>query len=235
MSRSNPQDTQLPNPATRWLTFNGSTGKVRYFDKELKETVVIDYPFTFILLDVLACVKGYDETAECDIFSNEVKNLQKEQLTVRSRTGGIIATGFYGDIKKDVNAAGAEFHSNLYIAIKTEAGLRIASLKLKGAAVSSWMEFEKKNRAQLYEQAIVINGSDEHTNGAITYKTPKFTLMPLSAETQAQAKVLDIELQTYLKSVSPKAAPPVEPVQHLRDEDVVTTPKQPEFDDVVPF
>jgi hypothetical protein len=224
MSRSEPTNQALPNPSTRWLTFNGSTGRVRYFDKALEETVVLDYPLMFILLDVLCSVRGYDEVSECDIYSNEIRSVNNDVLTVTSRKGGKIATGLYAEIKTAVNSAGGDFHQNLYIAYKDGNELKIGSLRFKGAAVAAWMAFEKKHRDQIYEQAIVIGGSDDHAKGNIKFKTPKFSLAPLSPETQAAAKLLDGELQKYLRSVlavkvgADTLAPAIDPAPPASDD-----------------
>lgn len=205
MSRSNPVDNS-PNPATRWFEWDGSEGNIRYYDKAAKETVTVDLPFTFMLLDQLACVKGWHDSSESGIFSNEVKDTRAETLVVKAFKGGVLAEGFYSAIRDKIIAQGGHFTSNCYIAFKPsgddseDATLAIGSLQFKGAALSSWMEFAKKRRADLYTSAIRITGFHEGKKGKIIFRVPTFALVPVSDEANAQATDLDRELQEYLKS-----------------------------------
>jgi hypothetical protein len=73
MSRSNPQD-HLQNPATRWFEWNGERGEIRYYDKELKKNVEVPLPFTFLLLDEVATVRGWHDPQRLGYYANEVRD-----------------------------------------------------------------------------------------------------------------------------------------------------------------
>ena len=204
MSRSNPVDTS-PNPAQQWFEWSGSDGSIRYYDKRDKRNVTIDLPFTFMLLDQLSTVKGWHDQSESGIYSNEVKDTRAETLVVKAFKGGILAEGFYSQIRDRVAAQGGHYVSNLYIAYRGETELQIGSLQFKGAALGAWMEFQKQSGKDIYKRAVVIDGYTEGQKGRVVFRVPKFRLKDVSEETNDQATELDRQLQTYLASYFKRA------------------------------
>lgn len=199
MSRSNP-NTGSSNPSTRWHEWAGDKGGVRYFDKAALANVDVPYPFTFVLLDETATIKGWHDASDSGIYSNEVRDTRQEVFVVKAFKGGEIANGVYAGIRDRVGNLGGHFVANLYIAYRDGADLRIGSIQFKGAALKEWMEFRKANRKALYEKGIAITGATQGKKGSITYYTPKFGLVAVSDETNAKAVELDKELQEYLRS-----------------------------------
>ena len=209
MSRSNPT-TQLTHPAKKWFECNGETGAIFHYDREQKKKINHDLPFVFILLDELSVIKGWHEASESGITSNEVRDTRQEVFVVKSFKGGIIASGHYNFIKDKVAAQGGSYHSNLYMAFKdTDGTLAIGSLMLRGAALSAWFDFKKKNRSNtvevagkkvsvLYAKAICIKSFSEGKKGSIKFKYPNFSLSEIKPETNDQAIALDRELQEFL-------------------------------------
>jgi hypothetical protein len=197
MSRSRPNENS-PNPATRWYEWHGERGIVTYYDKEQKASIDVPLPFTFIVLDQLSAVKGWDDSTKSGIFSNAVRDTREEVLTVKSFKGGIIAEGRYKDIKPQVNAAGGHFESQIYIAYKAASGLAIGTLSFKGAALGAWMEFSRAHRAAIQSDAIVIPGFVEGQKGRVIFRVPAFAVKALSAETNEDAIKLDATLQEWL-------------------------------------
>ncbi len=202
MSRSNPTVNQ--NPCTRYFEWDGQDGKVRYYDKEQKENIIIDLPFQFLLLDQLSKIGGWSDHQEASIYSNEVKNITKEPFTVKVHGGGVLAQGYYSDIKDEVKASGARYIASLYIAYKDDEALKIGNLSLKGAALSAWMDFSKQSGMGIWEKAVVVDGCEEGKKGTVTYQMPTFRLNKVSEETQNIAVDLDKSLQEYLKGKQPE-------------------------------
>lgn len=240
MSRSNPQENTSSNPAVRWFEWHGEKGVVRYYDKDAKANVDVPLPFTFILLDQLASVRGWSDATDSGIYSNEVKDTRQDVMVVKSFKGGVIAEGIYADIKDRVNRAGGNFVANCYIAFRHQDKLAIGSLRFKGAALGAWMEFGKAHRSDLYEKAIKITGYTEGQKGRVTFRTPVFQSAALSAETNTEAVALDRELQkffaSYLKHNTKDAAATA--VQHQPDEPPAPTDddyQQAVTDDDIPF
>lgn len=252
MSRSNPSEGN-PNPSRRWFEWAGGSdgGFVRYYDKESGKTVAVDLPFTFILLDELAAVKGWHDGSDSGIFSNEVRDTKQDVMIVRAFKGGELASGQYSSIRDRVQAMGGHFVSSNYIAFKDGDSLQIGNLAFKGAALSAWMEFKKACKSKqvdgkmvrsYYTDAVTITGFNEGQKGRVVYRTPVFQLKPLSPESNAQAVALDQELQAYLSDYlkRPKAEQAQKATQtHDAYADSVAA-EQPErepafIDDEVPF
>jgi hypothetical protein len=198
MSRSNPTDNS-PNPCTRWFEWDGSEGEIRYFDREAKKNVSVGDDFAFLLLDETATIKGWHDPSDSGIYSNEVRDTTAEPFIVKAFKGGELTKGFYREIRDSVIAQGGHFTANLYIAFK-DGDLKIGSLQLKGAALNAWVEFRKQGRNEIYKKAVRIHGSNSGKKGKIVFKTPIFSLVATTDETDNQAKDLDGEVQVYLKS-----------------------------------
>lgn len=197
MSRSNPTETS-PNPCHKWLEWSGKNGNIKYYDKESKTNVSVPFPFTFVLLDVLSCIKGWHDATESGIFSNEVRDTRAETFIVKSFGGQEIAEGFYKSISDRVKASGGHFSGSIYLAFKDEGRLIMGNLQLKGAALFAWSDFQKANQAAIYKKAITITGSTEGKKGSVTYQAPTFGLIDLLPETNEEATKLDEKFQQYL-------------------------------------
>ena len=227
MSRSNPTtENTTPHPSTLWAEWDGSNGTLRYYDKETKTNVQIPDKFTVILLDQLSCINGWSDSNQSGIYSNEIRSVAKDPLHVSTFSGKIVADGLYKAISAKAMAAGGKFTANLYVGYKSAklGKLAIGSIKLKGAALSSWLEFAKENKGTIYSKAIVFNGCETGKKGAITFKTPKFELKEISEETNREAVDLDVILQNYLAEkllpVSSSPAPAPADAVEVDDDDI---------------
>lgn len=236
MSRSNPTENGVQNPAVRWFEWNGEAGGVRYYDKDQKKNVDLGSDFTFLLLDQLGSVRGWHEASASGIYSNEVKDTRQDALIVRAFKGGTLVEGLYKDIKDRANSLGGQFVAALYIAFKHDGGLAIGSLRLKGAALGTWMEFTKAHRADLLKKAVRINGVTEGKKGRIVYRMPVLTLADVSDDTNKIAIGLDNTLQEFFKVYLKKNTRDQVDAPHLRDEDVEPpSTNEPITVDDIPF
>ena len=209
MSRSNPTEGAR-NPSTRWFEWAGGDegGFARWYDKEKKGHVAVEGDFTFLLLDELATVKGWHEPSESSIFANEIRDTRQDVFVVKSFEGGELASGLYTSIRDRITALGGHFSVSIYLAYKDGAELKIGNLQLKGAAAGAWMEFKRKSPSKkdangkavraYFVDAVKIVGYEQLKKGATTYRIPKFSLVPVSTETNSQAVALDAELQSFL-------------------------------------
>jgi len=236
VSRSNPHENGTPNPATRWFEWNGELGTVRYYDKETKASVDVGVDFTFILLDELGCVKGWNEASKSGIYSNEVRDTRQDVLIVKAFKGGTLAEGLYKDIKEHVTSksVGGQFVANCYCAYKNGGGLALGSIQFKGASLGAWMEFRKAHRAELLTKAVRITGFTEGKKGRIVFRVPVFSIQELSEASNTKALALDMTLQEYLKaylSRTKRDQVAEAPVQHLSDEEIGAQDEPPLPDD----
>lgn len=201
MSRSKPElHSNNPNPARKWFEWDGANGGFRYYDKDLKQRVEVPDGFTFIVLDQLASVTGYNDKDKTGIYSNEVRDTKKETLTVKTFKGQVIGEGFYASIKDRVNIQGGSFTTVLYVAFKDNGKLTLGGVKFSGASLSSWMDFQKENRKEIWEKAVRIKGFLDKKKGRIDYRVPEtIKLVEIDAKTDDEAKAIDADiLQPYL-------------------------------------
>ena len=236
MSRSNTTENAR-NPSTRWFEWHGSKGQINYWDKEAQKKVFLGLPFTFLVLDELATVRGFHEPSNSGVFANEVRDTRQDTLLVRAYEGGELASGLYATIRDRVKAQGGYFQASCYIGYKDGDALRIGNLGFNGAALSAWTEFKKqcpdktnasgKRVRGFYVDAVSIVGAEERVKGATHYKIPCFALKAVGAETNDQAVKLDAELQEFFKDYfsrtrTDQTAKPAAPAPAEHDE-----PSQP--------
>ena len=194
MSRSNPTET-LSNPSTKFIDWSGSEGKFKYYDKEKKENVFIELPFTFIPLDILSTCKGYNDQEKVGYYSNEVRSTKKEPFTVRTKNG-IVMTGLYEQVKEKLAPKGLKYVQSVYVAIKEGKGLVIANLQLTGSALGPFIEF--CDGKKVTEIGVTVKSANPMKKGATKYFEPVYEVMPVSEATNKVASELDVELQEYL-------------------------------------
>lgn len=192
MSRSN--NTEISNPSTRWFEWAGGDGKVKYYDRETKENVYVDLPFTFLVLDVLSTVTGFSDERESGIFSNEVRDIRTDIFVVRTKQGELIK----GTWEKVKATTGTRYTQSAYIAYKDGQELKLGNIKFAGSGVGPWIDFRKSN--DIYKGAISITGAEPKKKGKTDYFEPVFAAKPVAEETDEQAKELDVILQEYLKA-----------------------------------
>lgn len=180
------------------MEWSGSDGVLRYYDKATKQNVDVGNNFTFIVLDQLASIMGWNDASESGIYSNEVKDTRSQPLTVKAFKGGVLAEGLYANIRNRIKDAGGHFTACLYVAFKNDGQLVMGCVQLKGAALSDWMDFSKEHGKEVFQKAVAIIGAKEGKKGSIKFKTPIFTLKEITPETNDAATDLDRKLQTHL-------------------------------------
>lgn len=198
----------LSNPAKRFLEWKSNDKCFSYYDKEKKENVKVELPFKFLVLDQLHTVSGWNDATSSGIYSNEVKFISKQVMTVKPFKGNEIAKGLYADIKDKVKNAGGHYVKSIYIMLEDGT---LANIQLKGSAVQQWGEFTNKSLSRLPEEWVVVDKAVEGKKGAVKFTTPGFTFGgSLSDEQANQADLVFDELETYLKAYLIKEEAPVE-------------------------
>jgi hypothetical protein len=199
MSRSN--NEELVSPVQRFFEWDGVNGCFEYFDKTKKtettkgEKVSMPLPFRFLVLDKLSTIKGYSKDEKSGYWSNEVRDIKKDVMVVRTKKG-VAAKGTYDQVIDSKDTRGSKYCQSVYIAYKEGKDLVICNLGLTGSAVSSWIEFSKANK--IMDGAIAVESATDEVNGATKYKKPVFKKIATTPESEAKAKELDVELQEYL-------------------------------------
>lgn len=198
MSRTNKRDGSS-NPAKKFISLSGKSGKFGYYDKVNAQTIELEYPITFLPLDVLATIKGYNKPEQTGFYSNEIHNTNSEILKVKLFNKGDFAEGLYSDIKDKIKANGGKYCSSVYAMMYNENGEpELVNFQLIGAALTPFIEYTKSVK-DIYKKAIQVTGSNPSEEGGIEYFIPVFAEKDVSPETSAKADELDIKLQEFLE------------------------------------
>jgi hypothetical protein len=211
------------NPATKFIDWKSNDKQFSYYDKETKENVAIPLPFKFLVLDELHCVKGWNDATQSAIYSNEVKFISKEPMTVKPFKGNEIAKGFYKDIKEKVVAAGGHYVKSIYIMLEDGT---LANLQLKGSAVQQWGEFTNKVRNRLPDEWVIVKTTKDGKKGAVKFSMPEFGFDKSLSESEMEMaddvfNTLETYLKTYLKKEESILIEEIEEEVTAEEEDLI--------------
>jgi hypothetical protein len=134
------------SPVKKYITFSGSTGTFKYWDKNLgaKGENVELKDLEIIVLDTRASITGFNESLGAGISSNMIADTTKEVLKVVSFANGkpnSLAEGLYQDIKPELTGMGGKFTTNVICLADVGDGVEVVNLQLSGVALGSWIEF----------------------------------------------------------------------------------------------
>lgn len=198
MSRRDEFKQENPNPATRFLEWKSEKKCFEFYNKDTEKREDVQLPFRFLVLKEMHTVKGWNDASESAIYSNEVKFIGSEEVTVRSFKGGEIAKGLYKDIRTKIQDAGGHYVKSLYIMTEEN---EVWNIQLKGSAVSEWSEFTKKSRSRLFYEWVLIESADERKKGAVNYTVPIFQYnTSLSEEEGKKADEVYAVVETYMNA-----------------------------------
>ena len=198
------------NPSTKFLQWKSNEKCFEFYNKEKQEKVSVPLPFKFLVLDEMHTVSGWNDASSSGIFSNEVKFISKEVMTVKPFKGNEIAKGLYKDIKEKIVAAGGHYVKSIYIMLEDGS---LANLQLKGSAVQKWGEFTQKTRNRLPDEWVQVTKAIEGKKGAVKFFTPDFSFERSISDAEAvQADEAFNVLEMYLKAYLVKAEPIVEEI-----------------------
>lgn len=193
MSLSNQSSTV--SPAKHFLRVK--SGSVNYYDKEEQQNIDVPVPLSFIVLDVLATVKGWSDNDQSGYWSNEVRSAGQDAITVRTSKGEK-ASGIWKDIKGQSAVAGAKFNASVYVAAQGRDGLEIQNIAFSGASLNAWIDFVNENKGAVRgKNKVVITGFLDAKKGSVKYQVPVFEVADITPEELSEATELDKELQDY--------------------------------------
>jgi len=228
MSTSNRRSafaTPQSNPSTKFIEWKSNEKCFSFYNKETSQNELISLPFKFLVLDELHSIQGWNDATSSGIFSNEVKFISKEEMTVKPYKGNEIAKGLYKDIKEKVQSAGGHYVKSIYIMLEDGS---LANIKLKGSAVQKWGEFTQKTRTRLPDEWVIVSKALDGKKGAVKFTTPEFSFLQSLSDTEIeQADEAFNLLESYLKTYLAKAEPVLEeskehdePLDEVNDEDL---------------
>lgn len=196
------------NPAAKFIDWKSNEKCFSYYDKEEAKNVLIPLPFTFLVLDELHTIKGWNDATSSSIYSNEVKFISKEVMTVKPFKGNEIAKGIYKDIKEKIVAAGGHYTKSIYIMLEDGT---LANIQLKGSAVQKWGDFSQKTKSRFADEWVTVANVEEGKKGAVKFTTPLFSFAKSLNDKECDlADTAFNTLETYLKAYLVKAEPVIE-------------------------
>jgi len=203
MSRSKPNKSGTKNPAEMFLEWKSTLEAFVYYDKDKQEKVSIPNDTKFIVLDQLSTVTGFSDQYGTGYWSNEVRQLGKEELSVCvwvDKHKRVLDQGLWKDIK---NNTVAKYAKSVYAMAKIDGEYRLINLKISGASLTSWIKFTEEigGDSALYGETVVgIKEIATGKKGAVTYHYPIFHVASkkLSTEAMETAYDMDKRLQSYL-------------------------------------
>jgi hypothetical protein len=188
------------NPSTKFIEWKSNDKCFSYYDKEKQENVKIFLPFKFLVLDELHTIKGWNDATSSSIYSNEVKFISKEEMTVKPFKGNEIAKGLYKDIKDKIVAAGGHYTRSIYIMLEDGS---LANIQLKGSATQQWGDFTQKTRSRLADEWVIVKDTKDGKKGAVKYSMPNFVFEKSLTDKECNMAdecfdILEAYLKTYL-------------------------------------
>ena len=225
---------KTPNPAKRWFKWDSETKGFKFYDKDAEHptdktkkgaNILVPLPFQFLVLDTLHTISGFSDAEGAGIYSNEIRDLKKQTLTVKIGKN-VVASGLYEDLKGKV--AGAKYAQAVYIGyFDAEKNLQIGNIKITGSALGSWIDFCKSHKPT--EGAIkVVTSKFVEKNKKVNWNEPVFEAIAVKPPTEEKAIAADTILQAFLKEYFDNATLETTPVTHVDEVEAET--KQPATD-----
>jgi hypothetical protein len=171
MSRKSEFTSSYEKPAAMYLEWSSNDKCFKYWNNDDKENVLVQLPFTFLVLKEMHTVKGWHDKSQSGIYANEVKNISSEVIEVKSFKGGLLAKGIYKEIKEIINNVGGNYVKSIYAMTKDG---EIINIALKGAAVQEWGEAFNKGRSRMADEWITVAAADDRKKGSVKYSVPLF-------------------------------------------------------------
>ena len=199
MSFSTPE---VKNPTKRFYEFKSDEKRFVYYDKELGKNVPVTLPCYLVILDTLHCVTGFNEPSNSGFYSNEVKHLKSEPLTVKTFKGSFNESGLWDDIKSSVKAAGGNYTRSCYcLLVEKEKEPILVNFKFSRSALNALIEFEGKEGFRSNKHLLRINSEFiTGKKGKNEYNIPTFKMYDLENPDLIEvATQTDIMLQEFLK------------------------------------
>lgn len=194
MSLSSPK---INNPCKKFIEFKGDSGVFQYYDKDNKKNVPLPYPLSFIVLDELSTIKGFNEASGSGIYANEVHSVKNQTLNVRTFKGNNSISGLYSDIKDQIKSIGGKYCKSIYASlIHKDGSLELVNFQLTGAAFKAWID----KTMDTHQEIVVISKTVEGKKGKVVYQMPVFTAASMNDELRQGAIEMDQKLQEFLKA-----------------------------------
>ena len=199
MSRNDEFKQNAVNPAELRITWKSADKSFVSYNTttKIKETLA---NVKFAVLYQTVSIAGFSESQNLGIFSNEIKDIKGEVLTVRTKNG-VLLEGCFDSIKEKLASVGASFANNLYVQLGTG---ELAVIQLSSSALKSWFDYKTANSKKLVSNWVVVSGVEDHKKGAVKYSTPVLTIGDiLTSQENQSAEINYAKVVEYRNSFKP--------------------------------
>ncbi len=219
MARADAYSEAVKSPVAKYVTWSSNDKCFSYYDREKKVNVPVKLPVRIIHFRDFASIKGFHDSSQSSIYSNEVTSVKNEPLVVRSFKGGELIKGLYADIKLKLRELGGKYNMSMYGMMNGE----LVNISIGGAILQHWSDFSKENRNKFLTHYINVDSALDLKKGSVKYSVPVFTMGgEIEFAVSVQADKLDDELLDYFKK---RAQTPAEPVAVAVQAEEVFAPK----------
>jgi hypothetical protein len=153
-------------------------------------------------MDTRSAITGWNDAANARIFSNRVKSVANEELSVRCDKQ-TLAKGLYSAIKAEIVNAGGKFCTEVFALMKIAGEFAPVQLDLSGASLGCWMAFVESlgGNWAIYKDLITTKLGEQKKKGRVTFFEVAFGVAPLPEEADEMANTFnDDKLQPYLNA-----------------------------------
>ena len=169
------------HPATIKLTWSNNDNTFKVYNKASKTTTLASLPMRFMVIDNYNTITGWCEKSECSYYSNEIKNVNKDMLTVKAGTA-TVAAGLYPAIKDSLSAMGAKYAESIYVMLEDGT---LANIILAGSNCAAWFTFKAEAKANIVKQWVGMGNPQKQKKGNITWSVPEIKLLEAISDEDA--------------------------------------------------
>lgn len=187
MSRLRRPEVKSSNPASKFLEWKSNEKKFSYYDKGEKKQVFVELPLKFAFIEHYHTVKGFNDSEQSGVYSNEVYSIANEKMKVKTFSGVEISDGLYSENKTKIKAAGGNYYRSIY-GVTPDGNL--INISLKGSCIGGisnkkslskkecqgYSDFYNKNSNLISSKWVEIKGFSEGKSGTINYSIPNFEI-----------------------------------------------------------
>lgn len=216
MSLSKPV-VNTSNPSLATFEWAGKKGSFKAYVNETKEKVEGITEMSFIPLDQLGNVSGWNkQLGSCR--SQETHSITSKPVKVfawKDGASSLVKEGPYKEVKEWGATVGVKFHKIVYAMLTApcvglDAG-SIIKLDLKGSSMSAWIEAKPSDG-----ELVTLGEATEGESAMMSFMVPAFNKGVASDSQLAIAMDCDKELQAYFKALKDA----VEVEEDVPEEDV---------------
>ncbi|MBO9613392.1 MAG: hypothetical protein J7619_11885 [Dyadobacter sp.] len=221
------------NPAERFYDWRSDENAFCFYDKDMDARIPAPLPFKFLILRQSIRITGVDKQTNQQILSNEVRSVSKETLNVRLKDGNVLSSGFWSQIKEEVNAFGGHYTKIIYA---MDADGNMICLRIRGKGLQAWGDTVGKNQRRQRDEWISVIEYGEDFYDEKPFSWPLFEFGgSLSKEMSQRGDELYEELDAYYKEIENRAYQPAAAPSHAPTASTTVTMPAPAQTATLPF